>query len=193
MSFKVGLVGPPRSLWGNRAARPDQPLWVRCFLVALMNGMVSLAHAETRQIETQKKPEVTRTDIPTLLQDHPKRALSPDETRVDVQLPETGIKVLKGTIRGYHSTVFALAVRQGQRLKVTFESRSNSAFFNVIDESDPSGVALFVGQISNSRTTVIPVASDGTYLLQPYLVRSVARRGRKLDYFFKIELLQRNK
>jgi hypothetical protein len=188
MSFKVGLVGPLQSFWGNRADRPNQALWVRCFLVALMYGAVSLAHAETRQVEAQKKPEVTRTDRPTPLEDHPKRALAPDETRVDVQLPETGIKLLKGTIRGYQTTVFALAVRQGQRLKVTFESRSNSAFFNVVDESDPSGAALFVGQTSNIRSTVIPIASDGTYLLQPYLVRSVARRGRQVDYVFKIDL-----
>jgi hypothetical protein len=150
--------------------------------------MVFLGYAEAAQVEAQKKPQVTRTDIPTPLVDLAKRVLSPDETRVEVDLPATGIQVLKGKIRGYKATVFALRVRQGQQLNVTFESHSDSACFNVVDESDPSGAALFVGQNSDSRSTTIPIKSDGTYLLQPYIVRSVARRGRQVDYIFKVEL-----
>ena len=168
--------------------RPDYALWIRFFLAALPCGMVALAHAETVQVDTQKKPPASM-EMPNSLEDLPIRALSPDETRVKVQLPETGVKVLKGKIRGHQSSVFALAVRQGQSLKVTFESQSNSAFFNVVDESDPSGAALFVGQNAPTRSITIPVQSDGTYLLQPYLVRSVARRGRQVDYVFRVELL----
>ncbi|MEY4685780.1 MAG: hypothetical protein RLZ25_2239 [Pseudomonadota bacterium] len=168
--------------------RPDYALWIRFFLAALPYGMVALAQAETVQVDTQKKPEAASMEMPHSREDPPKPALSPDETRVEVELPQSGIKVLKGKIRGHQASVFALAVRQGQQLKVTFESHSNSAFFNVVDDSDTSGAALFVGQNTTSRSTIIPVTKDGRYLLQPYLVRSVARRGRQVDYVLRIEL-----
>jgi hypothetical protein len=51
-------------------------------------------------------------------------------------------------------------------LKVTFESHSHSAFFHVLDESDPSGAALFVGQNSDSRSAVIPVTSSDEIILE---------------------------
>ncbi|MEN9681003.1 MAG: hypothetical protein RLZZ627_896 [Pseudomonadota bacterium] len=177
--------------WGSRGNPSDRTyyaLWIGCFVAALTYEVVSLAQAETVPVETPKKPEVARTELPNIRKERPKRVLSPEESRVEVQLPETGIKVLKGKIRGYQATVFALRVRQGQRLKVNFESQSSSAFFNVVDEADSSGTALFVGQSTTSRSIIIPVLSDGTYLLQPYLVRSVARRGRQVNYVLTIDL-----
>lgn len=188
MSSRVLTVPGSLDMRRHDAHRRDYALWIRFFLAALPYGMVAFAHAETVQVDTQKKPEAAPMEMPNFREDHPKRALSPDETRVEVLLPETGVKVLKGKIRGHQASVFALAVRQGQSLKVTFESQSNSAFFNVVDESDPSGAALFVGQNSPTRSITISVHSDGTYLLQPYLVRSVARRGRQVDYVLKVEL-----
>lgn len=170
------------------AHRGDYALWIRFFLAAIPYGVVAFAQAETVQVDTQKKAEAASIAMPNSREDHPKRALSPDETRVEVQLPKTGVKVLKGKIRGYKATVFALRVRQGQDLKVSFESRSDSAFFNIVDESDSSGAALFVGQNTTAKSIEMPIAADGTYLLQPYLVRSVARRGKQVDFLMKIDL-----
>lgn len=79
-------------------------------------------------------------------------------------------------------------MHRGERLRVSFQSKSQSAYFNIIDEADPSGAAVFVGQINASRETVITAAADGVYLLQPYLVRALARRGKSASYVFDIEL-----
>lgn len=188
MSSKIVLMSRAEGFGENQAHRPDCAPLMQYFLAALMFGMVFLAHAETVQLEAQKKPQVGLADIPIPQEGHSKRPLSPDETRVEVQLPETGIQVLKGKIRGYKATVFALRVRHGQNLKVSFESPSDSAFFNVVDESDSSGQALFVGQNTTARSITMPIGADGTYLLQPYLVRSVARRGKQVDFLMKIDL-----
>ena len=116
------------------------------------------------------------------------RALSPDETRVNVGLGVGEKKRLTGQLKGYKAPVYAITVHQGERLRVSFQSKSQSAYFNIIDEADPSGAAVFIGQINASRETDITAAADGVYLLQPYLVRAVARRGKSASYVFDIEL-----
>lgn len=116
------------------------------------------------------------------------RALASDESRVNVGLDIGETKHLTGQLKGSKATVYAISVHRGERLRVSFQSKSQSAYFNIIDEADPSGAAVFIGQINASRETVITAASDRVYLLQPYLVRAVARRGASASYVFDIEL-----
>lgn len=116
------------------------------------------------------------------------RALSPDETRVNVGLGVGEKKRLTGQLKGFTATVYAISVHRGEQLRVSFQSKSQSAYFNIINEADPSGAALFIGQINPSREALITVAADGILLLQPYLIRAVARRNQSASYGFDIEL-----
>jgi hypothetical protein len=46
---------------------------------------------------------------------------------------------------------------------------------------------LFAGEIEGTNRALMRVAKDATYLIRPFLVRAVARRGSSADYTFKIE------
>lgn len=115
------------------------------------------------------------------------RVLSPDETLQALDFPESGTKTLSGRIEGYKAVAYALPVRKGQRLEVTMDTKSTSAYFNIVDAKDTSGAALFAGETAGTNTALLRATEDATYVLRPYLVRAVARRGSSADYTFKIE------
>lgn len=115
------------------------------------------------------------------------RILTPDETLQTIDFPESGTKTVSGRIEGYKSVAYAMPIRKGQRLEVTMDTKSTSAYFNIIDTKDTSGAALFAGEMNNTRTALIRATEDATYVLRPYLNRAVARRGSSADYTFKIE------
>jgi hypothetical protein len=115
------------------------------------------------------------------------RLLTPDESLQTLDFPTSGTKTLSGRVQGYQTVVYALPIRQGQRLEVTMDTPSDSAYFNIVDAKDTSGAALFAGEATNTRTALIRATEDATYLLRPYLNRAVARRGSSADYTFKIE------
>jgi hypothetical protein len=113
--------------------------------------------------------------------------LSPDEQLQTLDFPASGTKTVSGRIEGYKTTAFALPVSKGQRLEVEMDTPSSSAYFNVYDAQDHSGAALFAGEREGTSTALIRVAEDATYVIRPYLVRAVARRGSSAKYTFKIE------
>ena len=118
-----------------------------------------------------------------------KRILSKDETLAVLELSSNHARIVKGRLSGYKAIVFAIALKKGQVIHVAFSSPSPSAYFNLIDEGDASGAALFIGQASSTRKLEFRAESDGVYLLQPYLIRSAARRGQHADYVFRVELV----
>jgi hypothetical protein len=113
--------------------------------------------------------------------------LSADEQLQTLDFPASGTKTVSGRIEGYKTTVFALPVTKGQRLEVEMDTPSSSAYFNIYDAKDHSGAALFAGEREGTNTALIRVAEDATYVIRPYLVRAVARRGSNAKYTFKIE------
>lgn len=116
-----------------------------------------------------------------------KLKLSSDETLQTLDFPASGTKTLSGRIEGYKTVAYALPVRQGQRLEVTMESPSSSAYFNIYDAKDTSGAALFAGETAGTDPALIRVNGDATYVIRPFLVRAVARRGQSANYTLKIE------
>ncbi len=115
------------------------------------------------------------------------RLLSPDETLQTLDFPASGTQTLSGRIEGYKSAAYALPIRKGQRLDVTMTTPSTSAYFNIVDARDASGAALFAGETAGTNTATLRATEDATYVLRPYLVRAVARRGSSADYTFRIE------
>ena len=139
---------------------------------------------------TANPPNMTSTltsGLPPVDTAAAQRLLSPDETLQTLDFPESGTRTLSGRIEGYKSVIYALPIRKGQRLEVTMDTKSSSAYFNIQDVKDPSGAALFAGELSGTNTALIRATADTTYVLRPYLNRAVARRGSTADYTFKIE------
>ena len=102
-----------------------------------------------------------------------------------VSLRANGSIDLTGTIRGYKHKVYAVTIGSGDTLTVRFMTRSSSAYFNLIDGADASGAAVHRGDVAGNTATVTP-SKPTTYLIQPYLFRSVARRGRNAQYTFAL-------
>jgi hypothetical protein len=93
------------------------------------------------------------------------RKLSPDETlqRIPVQ---TGVATtVNGKINGYKANVHAVTIGAGQSLNVKFDTRSTSAYFNVIDGADASGAAVHRGEVAGNIATVTATRPT-TYLIQ---------------------------
>lgn len=67
------------------------------------------------------------------------------------------------------------------------DTGSTSAYFNIQGVKDQSGAALFAGEMANSRTAMVSATEDSTYLLRPYLNRSVTREGNSANYRLKVE------
>lgn len=132
-------------------------------------------------------PAAVAVGLPTMDTAAAQRILSPDETLETLDFPASGTKTFSGRIVGYKSVAYALPVRKGQRLEVTMETPSTSAYFNIVDSEATSGTALFAGETAGTQTALIRATEDATYVLRPYLVRAVARRGSSADYTFKIE------
>ena len=111
--------------------------------------------------------------------------LSPDQTLQTVNFTEAGTTTVSGKIVGYQSVAYAVPARAGQTLTVTMSTASTSAYFNVKDVRDQSGAAVHIGETAGPRA-VIAVPADTTYLIDPFLVRAVARRGSTADYTLTI-------
>jgi len=145
-------------------------------------GTAQAAGMQQAGIATPQAPAMPQVDMAAA-----QRILSPDETLQTLDFPESGTKTLSGRIEGYKSVAYALPIRKGQRLEVTMETKSTSAYFNIIDAKDTSGAALFAGELSGTNTALIRATEDATYVLRPYLNRAFARRGESANYTFKIE------
>jgi hypothetical protein len=111
--------------------------------------------------------------------------ISPDQTLQTVSFPETGTTTVSGRIEGYKSVAYAVPAKAGQTLTVTMTTKSTSAYFNVRDVRNQSGAAVHRGEVDGPKAT-ISVPADTTYLIDPYLVRAVARRGSTADYTLTI-------
>jgi len=114
-----------------------------------------------------------------------KRALSQDETLRRLSVPANGSLTVRGTISGYKHDVYAVSIAAGDTLSVRFDTRSTSAYFNLIDAGDASGAAIHRGDV-DGKSASVKAARPMTYLIQPYIVRAAARRGEKAQYSFAI-------
>lgn len=106
--------------------------------------------------------------------------LTPDATLEVLDLGASGTQTVKGRVVGYKGPAYAVALAAGQTLQVTFDSRVNAAYFGVHDAAAPQP-ALFSGE-TQGRSASVTATKPTTYVIWPYLMRSVARRGTPADF-----------
>jgi hypothetical protein len=111
--------------------------------------------------------------------------LNPGEKLEKLQFPAVAMQ-LKGWTKFGNAKVYTLPVRAGQRVKISFETKSKYAFLAIFDLSKPDDEAFF-GTDENGLTTDITVKENATWLLRPYYSRVSPRRGLGAPYSILIE------
>lgn len=105
----------------------------------------------------------------------------------------TGATV-KGAIKGYDSVEYLVVARAGQTLRLAITGSAN-ANVNVFPpradgtpDPDASGLELSAAYRNgrSSESAVLP--ANGTYRIQVYQFRAIARRGTVSKYSLKIEI-----
>lgn len=140
-----------------------------------------------RYLAEGNAPRATSASSAPARQQPIKRKLAPEETLERITIPASGKLTVSGTIEGYRHKVYAVSIGAGDTLRVELKTRSTSAYFNLIDGADGSGAAIHRGEV-HGKVAQITAPSAKTYLIQPFLVRAVARRGRTAQYSFEITL-----
>lgn len=86
---------------------------------------------------------------------------------------------LAGTLKARDGVAYRVGAAAGQTLQVTMTGSNASAYFNVALAGAPW--AMFVGSTSgNAASLVLP--TDGTYVVNVYLMRNAARRDETSCY-----------
>ncbi|RAZ82084.1 SH3 domain-containing protein [Cereibacter johrii] len=93
--------------------------------------------------------------------------------------------ILKGTLQGDESRIYAVDGAAGQILSVDLQTSNASLSFTVLPEG--SQEALFDASTSGPVAD-IPLPASGTYLVQVHLMRSAARRAEGARYALGIGL-----
>lgn len=95
--------------------------------------------------------------------------------------PGTSSTTLRGSVQGYDAVHYELGAKAGQTLSVKLNSRNTFLYFNVANKRTnavletapaPREVTEWTGRLPET----------GVYVVQVYLVRAEARRGRKADF-----------
>lgn len=92
---------------------------------------------------------------------------------------------LQGKITGAEITDYVLGAGAGQTMTIDFASSNPSAYFNLMQGSDPA--AIHVGSSAgNHFKGVLPV--NGNYRIRVFLMRNAARRGETADYKLSVSI-----
>jgi len=102
----------------------------------------------------------------------------------------TTSSVVKGTIQGYDGVQYVVGANAGQTLTVRLKTSNGANLFNVWEPGKTPGKdeALFAGATGGNEAK-IQLPTGGDYVVQVYLMRSVARRGTPVNYSLTIAVL----
>ena len=113
------------------------------------------------------------------------RQLSKDETLQRLEVPANRSLRVTGAVHGDKAIVYAVTLAAGESLEARLETRSTSAYFNIIDGADNTGAAIHRGEVDGMSARVT-ATRPAIYLIQPFLVRAAARRGESANYSIDI-------
>ncbi|WP_337266197.1 hypothetical protein [Oryzifoliimicrobium ureilyticus] len=113
--------------------------------------------------------------------------LQPGERLEKLQFPAATMQ-LKGWTKLGNSAVYTLAVKAGQHVKISFESRSKFAFLAIFDVNNNEDEAIF-GTDEDGPSYATTIKQDTTLLLRPYYSKASPRRGLGAPYTIQIEPL----
>ncbi|TCU27938.1 hypothetical protein EV130_103343 [Rhizobium azibense] len=111
--------------------------------------------------------------------------LDPGEKLEKLQFPAVTMQI-KGWTKFGNSDVYTLPVRAGQRVKISFTTKSQFAFLAIFDLSKTDDEAFF-GTDEDGTTLDVIVKDNTTWFLRPYYSKVSPRRGLGAPYTLLIE------
>ena len=112
--------------------------------------------------------------------------LAPGELLEILTFPDVGRMTLTGLVQDDGGTAYAVPVAKGQVLSVTLSSANEAVYFDVLDTSDPTAGAVFMGEVAG-RSARIRAREDSTYLIRPRLPKALASQGIGAELRLEVE------
>ena len=108
--------------------------------------------------------------------------------RVQFEQGTSGAKI-KGTITGYETMHYMIGAKAGQLMDVKLVTKSTSTYFNIFAPGKIPGQAeaMFIGDTGGDHFNG-KLPESGDYLIQVYLYRSAARKGKKASFDLNVEI-----
>lgn len=108
--------------------------------------------------------------------------------RVQFEQGRSGAKI-KGTITGYETMHYMIGAKAGQLMDVKLVTKSTSTYFNIFAPGKIPGQAeaMFIGDTGGDHFNG-KLPESGDYLIQVYLYRSAARKGKKASFDLNVEI-----
>lgn len=110
------------------------------------------------------------------------RLLTLDQTLETPSFEANGGTMVDATIDGYKTAVYVIGVVKGQELTVQLESDTPNLYFDVLEPKFGGGSAKIFSTEAACRGTRIRALADTTYVIRPFLARSLAERDASVGY-----------
>ncbi|NEX16924.1 MAG: hypothetical protein C1943_09920 [Halochromatium sp.] len=110
------------------------------------------------------------------------RMLSLDQTLETPSFEANGGTIVDATIDGYKTAIYVIGVVKGQVLTVQVESDTPNVYFDVLEPTLGGGSAKIFSTEAACRGTRIHAPSDTTYVIRPFLAKSLAERNASVRY-----------
>ncbi len=110
------------------------------------------------------------------------RMLSLDETLETPSFAANGGTVVDATIDGYKTAVYVIGLVKGQHLTVQLESDNPNVYFDVLEPTFGGSSAKIFSTEAACRGARIHARSDTTYVIRPFLAKSLAERNASVRY-----------
>lgn len=110
------------------------------------------------------------------------RMLSLDQTLETPSFEANGGTTVDASIDGYKTAVYVVGVVKGQVLTVQLESDDPNVYFDVLEPTFGGGTAKIFSTEAACRGTRIHANSDTTYVIRPFLAKSLADRNASVGY-----------
>jgi hypothetical protein len=111
-----------------------------------------------------------------------KRSLSLDETMEAPSFEANGGTAIDATIDGYKTAVYVVGAVKGQLVTVQLESDNPNAYFDVLEKSLTGGTEKIFSTDAACRGARIRAASNTTFIIRPFLARSLAQSNASVPY-----------
>ncbi|MGB3430024.1 MAG: hypothetical protein WBA53_17810 [Burkholderiaceae bacterium] len=92
---------------------------------------------------------------------------------------------VRGSIKGDGDATYTVNARAGQTLAVSLTSKNASLNFNI--NAPGSKESMFIGSVQGAKASVV-LPTDGSYVVQVYLMRNAARRSESASYTLEVSV-----